>query len=145
MLIRQTTPSTGVSKNSQLIFWNKLLLLRSENLISELGETADLGNDAQFMLFVRYRANEDYVEQFHFCCPLAKHTTRKEMFKFKRVDSFTKEDELSSETNFHFRGPRLFQLGVFSEVLRRLMSWKLALYVLVIFSEQGVPIHKNFT
>jgi len=39
---------------------------RSENLISELGETADLGNDAQFMVFMRYRATEDYVEQFLF-------------------------------------------------------------------------------
>jgi len=42
---------------------------------------------------VRYRATEDYVEQSLFCCPLAKHTTRKEMFK--KVDSFTKEHQLS--------------------------------------------------
>jgi len=41
---------------------------------------------------VRYRATEDYVEQSLFCCPLAKHTTRKEMFK--KVDSFTKEHQL---------------------------------------------------
>jgi len=52
----------------------------SENLISELGETTYLGNDTQFMVFVWYHATEDYVEQFLFYCPLAKHT-RKEMFK----------------------------------------------------------------
>jgi len=60
-----------------------------------MGEMRDyrLGNDTQFMLFVRYRATEDYGEQLLFCCPLAKHTTRKEMFK--KVDSFTKEHQLS--------------------------------------------------
>ena len=56
-------------------------------------ETTDIGNDAQFMGFVRYRATEDYVEQVLFCCPLAKHTAKKEMFK--KVDSFTKEHQLS--------------------------------------------------
>jgi len=30
MIFLQTTPSSGSSKNSQLIFWNKLLLLQSE-------------------------------------------------------------------------------------------------------------------
>ena len=33
------------------------------------------------------------MQQCLFCCPLAKHTTRKEMFK--KVDSFTKEHQLS--------------------------------------------------
>jgi len=61
---------------------------RSGNLNSELGEATDLGNDAQFVLFVRYRATEDSVEQFIFCCPLVKHTARYEMFK--KVDSFTR-------------------------------------------------------
>jgi len=61
---------------------------RSGNLISELGETTDLGNDAQFMVFVRYRVTEYYVKQFLFCRPLAKHTTGKKMFK--KVDSFVK-------------------------------------------------------
>jgi len=37
------------------------------------------------MLFVRYRATEDFVEQFLFCCPLAKHTTRKEYISSKGV------------------------------------------------------------
>jgi len=45
------------------------------------------------MVIVRYCATEDYVEQFLFCCTLAKHTIRKEMFK--KVDSFTKEQQLS--------------------------------------------------
>ena len=45
------------------------------------------------MVFVQYRVTEDYVEQFLICCPLAKHTTRKEMLK--KVDSFTKEHQLS--------------------------------------------------
>ena len=55
-------------------------------------ETTDLGYDAQFMVFVWYRATGDYVEQFLFCCPLAKHTTRKVMFN--KVYSFTKEHQL---------------------------------------------------
>jgi len=42
-----------------------------------LGETTDFGYDAQFMVFVRYRATEDYLEEILFCSPLAKHTTRK--------------------------------------------------------------------
>ena len=37
---------------------------RSGNLISEFGETTDLENDAKFIVFARYRATEDYVEQF---------------------------------------------------------------------------------
>ena len=60
---------------------------RSGNLNSELGDTTALENDAQFMVFVRSRSTEDYVEQFFFC-PLAKHTTKKEMFR--KVDPFTK-------------------------------------------------------
>jgi len=66
---------------------------RSGNLILELGETTDLGNDAQFMVFLRYRATEDYLQQLLFCCPLVKHATRKEMSK--KVDSVTKEHQLS--------------------------------------------------
>jgi len=50
---------------------------RSGNLNSELGGTAVLGNNAQFVVFLRYCATEDYVKQCFFCCPLAKHTTRK--------------------------------------------------------------------
>jgi len=37
---------------------------RSGSLILELGETTDLENDAQFTVFLRYRATKDYVEQF---------------------------------------------------------------------------------
>ena len=66
---------------------------QSGNFTSKLGETTDLGNDAQFMVFVRYRATEDYVQQFFFCSPLAKHTARKEMLQ--KVDSFTKEYQFS--------------------------------------------------
>jgi len=33
----------------------------SGNLILELGEATDLGNDAQFIVFVRYRLTEVYV------------------------------------------------------------------------------------
>jgi len=40
-----------------------------------LGEVADIGNDAQFMVFMRYRTTEDDVQQFIVCRPLAKHTT----------------------------------------------------------------------
>jgi len=52
-----------------------------------------------FMVFVRYRATENYVGQFLFCCPLAKHTTRMEMFK--KVDSFTKKYQLSRTHNVY--------------------------------------------
>jgi len=45
------------------------------------------------MVFVRYRATDDYVENFLFCCKLAKHTTRKEMVK--KVNPFTREYQLS--------------------------------------------------
>jgi len=38
------------------------------------------------MVLVLYRATEEYLEQFLFCCPLVKHTMGKEMFK--KVDSF---------------------------------------------------------
>jgi len=34
---------------------------RSGNLIAELGETTGFGNNAQFTVFVRYRASEDYI------------------------------------------------------------------------------------
>jgi len=77
----QTTPSSGASKTFRSIFWNKLLLLRIEAKWNfqrwARRETTDVGNEAQFMVFVRYRATEDYVQQSLFCCPLAKHTTRK--------------------------------------------------------------------
>jgi len=49
--------------------------------------------DEQFMVFVRCRATENYVEQFLFCCPLAEHTTRKE--RFRKVDFFNKKHQLS--------------------------------------------------
>ena len=64
---------------------------KSEVKSSEMGEITDLGINGQFMVFVRYGATEDYVEQFLFCCPLAKHTTK----MFKKVDSFTKGHRLS--------------------------------------------------
>ena len=64
---------------------------KSEVKSSEMGEITELGNNGQFMVFVRCGATEDYVEQFLFCCPLAKHTTK----MFKKVDSFTKGHQLS--------------------------------------------------
>jgi len=56
-------------------------------------ETTYFGRDAQFIVFVRYRATEVYVEQIFFCCPLVKHTARKEIFN--EVDSFNKEHQSS--------------------------------------------------
>ena len=47
----------------------------------QLDETTDIGNDAQLMVFVRYRAADDYVEQFLFCCQLSKNTTGEEYLK----------------------------------------------------------------
>ena len=45
------------------------------------------------MKFVRYRAANDYVEQFFFCGQLSKNTTGKEILK--KVDSFFQEHRLS--------------------------------------------------
>jgi len=50
-----------------------------------------------------------------------------------------------SGANFHFRGPRLFYIGILLEGSQRLMSYKLSLHVLVTFTEQVVPIHKHIT
>ena len=50
-----------------------------------------------------------------------------------------------SEANFHFWGPRLFQIGVLLEGLGQLMSYKLAPHLLVTFTEQVVPIHKHIS
>ena len=41
----------------------------------KLDEATDIGNDAQLMVFVQYRASENCVEQLLFCHPLAKNTT----------------------------------------------------------------------
>ena len=41
----------------------------------QLDETTDISNDAQLMVFVRYRTSEDYEEQFLLCRPLTKNTT----------------------------------------------------------------------
>ena len=46
---------------------------------------------------------------------------------------------------FIFGALRYFKLGALLEDLRRLMSYKLALHVLVTFTEQVVPIHKRIT
>ena len=46
-----------------------------------------------------------------------------------------------AEANFHFWGPRLFQIGGLLEG----MSYKLALHVLVTFTEKVVPNHENIT
>jgi len=47
-----------------------------EILFQSWGEITDFGNDAQFMVFMRYRATEDYVDQLFFCRPLAKYATK---------------------------------------------------------------------
>jgi len=46
---------------------------------------------------------------------------------------------------FTFGALVYFKLGVLLEGLRRLMSYKLALHVLVTFTEQVVPIQKHIT
>jgi len=63
-----------------------------------------------FMVFVRYRATEDYVERFLFCCPLAKHRTRKEIFK--KVDSFTKKYQLSRTHNVYVCADRAYSVMI---------------------------------
>jgi len=58
---------------------------QSENLNSELGENTDLGNDAQFIVFVRLRTTWNDL----FWRPLATNTTGKEMFE--KVYSFIQD------------------------------------------------------
>jgi hypothetical protein len=58
----------------------------------QLDETTDIGNDAQLMVFIRYRTSDNYVEQFLFCRPLTTNTTGHEIFK--KVDSFFTENQL---------------------------------------------------
>jgi len=46
---------------------------------------------------------------------------------------------------FIFLARGYFKLGVFLEGSRRLMSYKLALYVLATFTEQVVPVRNHIT
>ena len=65
---------------------------RSGKFSLQLDKTIDIGNDAQFMMFVRYLDTNDYMEQFLFCRPLAKNTTGEQIFK--KVNSFFKKHQL---------------------------------------------------
>ena len=64
---------------------------RSGKFSLQLDETTNIGNDVQFMVFVRYLDTNNYMEQF-FCRPLAKNTTGEQIFK--KVDSSFKEHKL---------------------------------------------------
>ena len=64
----------------------------SGNLILELGEITDLGNDAQFMVFMRYRATRDYSNNFSFAVHLPSIPQEKKCLK--KVDPFIKEQKL---------------------------------------------------
>ena len=66
---------------------------RSTMFSLQFDETTDIGNDAQLMVFVRYREAVDYVEKFLFCRTLAQNTTGEEIFN--KVDYFFKEHRLS--------------------------------------------------
>jgi len=55
------------------------------------------------------------------------------------------DSHLRPESNFHFQGPGYFKLGALLEGLRQLMSCKLALHVLVTFTEQVVSVQKPIT
>ena len=65
---------------------------RSGKFSLQLDETTDIGNDTQLMVFVRYLDTNDYMEQFLFCCPLAKNNTGEQIFK--KVDLFFKKHQL---------------------------------------------------
>ena len=54
---------------------------QSEKFSLQLDETTDIGNDAQLMVFVQYRAADDYVEQFLLCRQLSKNTTGEKYLK----------------------------------------------------------------
>jgi len=68
-----------------------LLLCSEGDIVLQSDETTDLANDAQFMVFVRYRATDAYVEHTLLCRPLVRHTTGEEML---RVDSSFEEHQL---------------------------------------------------
>ena len=53
---------------------------RSRKFSLQLDETTDIGNDAQFIVFVRYLVTNDNVEKFLFCRLLFKNTTGEEIF-----------------------------------------------------------------
>ena len=65
---------------------------RSGKFSLQLDETTDIGNDAQLMVFMRYLDTNDYMEQFLFCRPLAKNTTREQILK--KMNLFFKEHQL---------------------------------------------------
>jgi len=67
------------------------------------------------------------------------------LWVFSLLICFRSTSGLSQEANFHFRGPKLFKIGILLEGLRRLMSYKLTLHVLITFTEQVVPVHKDTT
>ena len=65
---------------------------RSGKFSLQLDETTDVGNDALLMVFMRYLDTNDYMEQLLFCRPLAKNTTREQIFK--KVNSFFTKHQL---------------------------------------------------
>ena len=88
------TPSSSVFKKiSEDVLQQTIASVKHSRKFSlQLDETTDIENDAQLMVFVQYLDINDYMEQFLFCCPLAKNTTSEQIFK--RVDLFFKEHQL---------------------------------------------------
>jgi len=66
---------------------------RSGNLILQLGEITDFGNDAQFIAFMSYGVTKDFAEQNISLLLFTCQTYHKKCFK--NVNSFSKEHQLS--------------------------------------------------
>ena len=65
---------------------------RSTKFSLQLDETTNIGNDAQFIVFMRYLDINDYVEKFLFCRPLTKNTTGEEIFR--EMDLFCNKHQI---------------------------------------------------
>ena len=93
VLLSNYTMKWRIQKLSVDILKQTIVAAKRRNLILELDENTDFGNDAQFIVFVQLPTIEDNVRQCLFCRPLVKNTIGKEMFK--KVDSFIEEHQLS--------------------------------------------------
>ena len=65
---------------------------KSKCFAIQLDETTDVRNQAQLMVYCRYRGDEDFVEELLFCSPL--ETTTKGLDVFNMVDDFFRKQDV---------------------------------------------------
>lgn len=59
----------------------------------QIGESVDVQNNAQLIIFIRYRGLDNFCEEFLFCEPLTITTTGLNIFK--KVDEFFQKNNLT--------------------------------------------------